>query len=40
MILREGINNPNKVGKDNSTYYEADSLMQKLCGMHKDGRLF
>lgn len=32
--------NPNKVGKDNSTYYEADSLMQKLCGMHKDGRLF
>jgi hypothetical protein len=32
--------NPNKVGKDNSTYYEADSLMQKLRDMHKDGRLF
>ena len=31
--------NPNKVGKDNSTYYEADSLMQKLCIMHKDGCL-
>ena len=31
--------NPNKVGKDNSTYYEADSLMQKLCSMYKDGRL-
>ncbi|MBR0181900.1 MAG: hypothetical protein IJQ05_01310 [Bacteroidaceae bacterium] len=32
--------NPNKVGKDNSTYYEADSLMQKLRDMHKDGCLF
>lgn len=32
--------NPNKVGKDSSTYYEADSLMQKLCGMHKNGHLF
>lgn len=32
--------NPNKVGKDNSTYYEADTLMQKLCGMHKNGHLF
>ena len=32
--------NPNKVGKDNSTYYEADSLMQKLREMHKNGRLF
>lgn len=31
--------NPNKVGKDNSTYYEADSLMQKLSNMHKNGRL-
>ena len=35
--LRE--DNPNKVGKDNSTYYEADSLMQKLSNMHKNGRL-
>lgn len=32
--------NPNKVGKDSSTYYEADALMQKLCGMHKEGLLF
>lgn len=32
--------NPNKVGKDNSTYYEADSLMQKLCNMHNNGHLF
>lgn len=31
--------NPNKVGKEASTYYEADSLMQKLCAMHKNGRL-
>ena len=32
--------NPNKVGKDNSTYYEADTLMQKLRDMHKDGCWF
>lgn len=32
--------NPNKVGKDNSTYYEADSLMQKLRDIHKDRRMF
>lgn len=28
--------NPQKVGKDNSTYYEADSLMQKIREMYKD----
>ncbi len=32
--------NPNKVGKENSIYYEADSLMQKLCTINGEGRLF
>ena len=31
--------NPQKVGKDSSTYYEADSLMQKLLEMWAQGGL-